>query len=750
MANIVDITVPGDQVLGFGPNPPLASVSGTLAINYTTGAVSGSLTVTDSSGSDTFSNFAFGYDRNLQGYDLVAEGDSDPAHDDLIIEYAGEQPTSASLIDIGLNGRYYVSSSSPTSQPPLSSTPDPTPQVAITSQVLANDTGSGITGQTDRITSDGRVTLTGTASAVNGISGVEIFNGATDLGPATVNGSDWSFATTLAAGSYALQGVVTDMAGESTTTLAEPTILIDTTAPTASIATQTLSQDTGASSSDGITQFAQVTLTGTAADANGASVEIYNGTTDLGAATLTGSSWTFSTWLSQEGQYALHAQVTDVAGNRTITAAEPTILIDHTGPALAIASQTLSADTGSSDSDLITNSGGVTLTGTVSDAGSGVSSVQIYDGAASLGSATVTGNSWTFSTTLSGDGWHALSAQATDIAGNRSYTGREPAITLHTTAPTLAIMGQALAADTGSSSTDRITRSSSVTLTGIAFDSDGTSGPVEIYNGTTDLGAALVTGATWTFTTNLARDGQYALHAEATDVARNRAVTAAAQTIVIDTIAPTASLTARPNLMASAGSSVSYTLGFSEPVTRPLSANDFTLRSSAGISGAAITSVTGGGAIPYTIAVATGTGSGTLELDFTPVAGLTDAAGNVPQRAAGPVYFVGGVQTPIHANDPALSGRNAAPAGVHANNLALSGRNARPAAVHPNDLTYSNTASGFNHFIDMSNFEASFADLTRAFGSDQAAMRNWYSTFEPSERRVIPSTVLITSQATVI
>ncbi|MEA2840509.1 MAG: serralysin [Methylobacteriaceae bacterium] len=60
-----------------------------------------------------------------------------------------------------------------------------------------------------------------------------------------------------------------------------------------------------------------------------------------------------------------------------------------------------------------------------------------------------------------------------------------------------------------------------------------------------------------------------------------------------------------------------------------------------------------------------------------------------------------------------------------------------PAAtqVHANDLTYSSTASGYNHFIDLLNFEASYPDLIRAFGTNQQAMQTWYNANEPNERR---------------
>jgi serralysin len=55
---------------------------------------------------------------------------------------------------------------------------------------------------------------------------------------------------------------------------------------------------------------------------------------------------------------------------------------------------------------------------------------------------------------------------------------------------------------------------------------------------------------------------------------------------------------------------------------------------------------------------------------------------------------------------------------------------------HPNDLNYAGTAAGYNHFIDLLNFEASFPDLIFAFGLNQSAMQNWYDQREPVEQRI--------------
>ena len=69
-------------------------------------------------------------------------------------------------------------------------------------------------------------TLSGTPDSV-GVAGVEIFNGATDLGAATLDAATgvWSFTTTLAAGAYnALKAVATDDAGNAATTTAPFTL----------------------------------------------------------------------------------------------------------------------------------------------------------------------------------------------------------------------------------------------------------------------------------------------------------------------------------------------------------------------------------------------------------------------------------------------------------------------------------------------------------------------------------------------
>jgi VCBS repeat-containing protein len=205
------------------------------------------------------------------------------------------------------------------------------PTVAITSQALLLDTGIS---SVDRITSDGHVTLTGTVSDNNAVAGVEIFDGTTDLGPATVSGGTWNFAYNLGEGTHALDAVATDAAGNKTITAAQPTIIVDQTAPVVK------SSSTGGSISNP-TQMVSGTVD--IADA-GTLVTLYDGTTSLGTVMVqSNGSWSDSVKLTGNGTHTLTAQDTDAAGNTgtsnavvyMLTIPVPTVAADTASVAVA-------------------------------------------------------------------------------------------------------------------------------------------------------------------------------------------------------------------------------------------------------------------------------------------------------------------------------------------------------------------------------------------------------------------------------
>jgi hypothetical protein len=380
------------------------------------------------------------------------------------------------------------------------------PTISITSQTLTNDTGVSAT---DGITNDGRFTLAGRMSGVTGTK-VRIYDGSKFLGTATLDGNGgWTYSGTLPAGSHALHAVATDTSGRTATTTNQSTILVATLAPVISILSQTLAQDTGISATDRVTSNGAVTLAGSISGAAGTAVKIFDGNVQLGTATLDGKGgWSYATTLPI-GTHTLHAVASDLAGNTTTTAAFPTITVETSIPVISINTQILAQDTGLSNTDLVTNNGAVTLSGTVS--GAAGTFVEIRDGTAVLGLATLDGHGgWTYATTLT-DGTHTLQAVATDLSGHSVTTPVQSAITVDHTVPVVSYRYE-----------NQVVGSNSVQLFGNYTGPAGTK--IEVYSGTTDLGTATITGSnTWQFTTPVLTDGNYSFSAVATTLAGNTA-----------------------------------------------------------------------------------------------------------------------------------------------------------------------------------------------------------------------------------
>jgi hypothetical protein len=121
----------------------------------------------------------------------------------------------------------------------------------ITIGQLVDDTGAS---STDLITSDGHVTLSGNVADANGISSVEVFDGKTDLGAATIDHGTWSYSALFGEGSHTLSAVATDWAGNSTATAAQPTFLVDTTPPVPVLLNAAFDQFSGSTTLKGVSE----------------------------------------------------------------------------------------------------------------------------------------------------------------------------------------------------------------------------------------------------------------------------------------------------------------------------------------------------------------------------------------------------------------------------------------------------------------------------------------------------------------
>lgn len=309
------------------------------------------------------------------------------------------------------------------------------PLVTVTSISFSADTGVS---NTDLITNVASQTLSGTLSA-NLPAGekveVSLDNGATwQDATATVGSTTWSLSGVTLAASDTFRARVTDSQGVSGPDYARAYVY-DTTGPTVTFGNLALSNDSGASATDFITNVAAQTITATLSAPLGTSEKVY-GSLDNGATwtDITGGvSGTTLSWTGVilAGSNTLQLRVHDAAGNAGVVTSRAYVL-DTTAPAAPSAPTLLAAsDLGVSNSDGLTSLTTPTLSGTA-EAGS---TVTVYDGATPLGTAVATGGVWNYTTSARTHGSHTFSATATDLAGNVSVASSGLAVSIDTIAP---------------------------------------------------------------------------------------------------------------------------------------------------------------------------------------------------------------------------------------------------------------------------------------------------------------------------
>ncbi len=337
----------------------------------------------------------------------------------------------------------------------------------------------------------------------------------------TDNGVTWTTTTAsqtgLADGSYLFRAVVTDATGNVSTT-ATKSVTIDATAPAAGTLSLTGFDDTGASSSDGLTSDSTFGLSVSGEEA-GASVS-FEVSTDNG---VTWTATTASQTGLADGSYLFRAVVTDAAGNVSTTATK-SVTIDATAPVAGTLSLTGFDDTGASSSDGLSNDTSFGLSVSGEEAGASVSFEVSTDNG-------VTWTTTTASQTGLADGSYLFRAVVTDAAGNVSTTATK-SVTIDATAPVAGTLSLTGFDDTGASSSDGLTSDSTFGLS-VSGEEAGASVSFEV---STD------NGTTWTTTTatqSALADGSYLFRAVVTDAAGNVSTTAT-KSVTIDATAPAA------------------------------------------------------------------------------------------------------------------------------------------------------------------------------------------------------------------
>jgi Ca2+-binding RTX toxin-like protein len=286
-----------------------------------------------------------------------------------------------------------------------------------------------------------------------------------------------------------------------------------------------ISNDTGTSATDGITNDNTLILTGKAF-AN-STIEVFRTgiAAPIGSVTASNTGdWSidYTATSLADGPYTFTAKAA-IAGFVSPLSTPFNVTVDTTGAAAP--TLVLVIDSGLVG-DTITNSGLVNVTG--------------LELGTSWQYSTDSGINWVVgvgsSFTLTGDGAKSVIVRQTDVAGNVSATSAALNFTLDSVAiaPTLA-----LANDSGISSTDRITKNGVVNITGLE------AGATWQYS--TNNGAVWATGVGSNFT--LTGDGAKSVIVRQTDVAGNTSASSAAFTFTLDTVAPTLAKTASTTTM---------------------------------------------------------------------------------------------------------------------------------------------------------------------------------------------------------
>jgi hypothetical protein len=348
------------------------------------------------------------------------------------------------------------------------------------------------------------VTLTGTAEAG---ATVTVLEGAAARGTTTAPNGAWTVTiNNVIEGGHNYVATAKDAAGNTSGNSNTRTITVDLTAPNPPVI----------SGANGSQNTRTVTLSGTA-EAN-ATVEVFDGAASKGTTTATGGNWTFTINNVPDGAHPYVATAKDAAGNTSGNSNTRTITVDLTAPPAPVIG----------GSNALQKTSTVTLTGTA-EAGA---TVEVFDGAASKGTTTATGGTWTLTINNVGDGTHNYVATARDAAGNTSGSSNTRTINIDTTAPNPPVIG-------GSNATQG---SPTLNLAGTA-EANAT---VEVFEGAASKGTTTATGGNWTLTISNVNDGAHAYTAKATDAAGNTSGNSNTRTITVDSSIPDTEITDGP------------------------------------------------------------------------------------------------------------------------------------------------------------------------------------------------------------
>ncbi len=318
----------------------------------------------------------------------------------------------------------------------------PSAPFQIIEQTLTIDNLLGISGAVQVATAGVLGVVLGTSPTFTGLLGtalgsnevVAVYDGATKLGNATINGNTWGFTPTspLGTGFHSIAVMIQDAntvsasAGRVVAPSAGLTVDVGLLVPAQTVTIDWAIESTSQNGSV-IGNFATNTSTDGTTPTVGGSVStvltgaqviaVYDGTAKLGNATVVGQSWSFTTPALSIGSHSLTAQVENPLTGSHGPASSGFIVLEQ-----SISGLTVTDDVGTIVGNValhgFTDDTRPTLTGTIGNATLGLlETVAIYDNFngvnSKIGDATLSGTSWTFTPGLLaplGNGAHTFTA----------------------------------------------------------------------------------------------------------------------------------------------------------------------------------------------------------------------------------------------------------------------------------------------------------------------------------------------------
>ncbi|WMW81082.1 Ig-like domain-containing protein [Undibacterium cyanobacteriorum] len=439
-------------------------------------------------------------------------------------------------------------------------TVDTAAPVAPTWNVAAVTSADNGDSASDEITNDATITLNGTVTAdATSDQTVNIYSDAglttlvgTVVVPAGSTAYTLSVPGSLAEGSYTYYATSTDAAANTSVSSAALPVVIDLTPPTIGLTlgadTDNTSTATAFGSADNITSQGNFTIA--AADAlSGLSATQAIAMVVTGPVSFVGGPYFASVAAAQaaldafmdareaahdDGVYTVLIGSTDVAGTHStawpLTAA---ITLDTTAPTTPTIA--LTTDSGTNNSDLISNSVAISVTAGGVDTNATQTQYSINGGGTWL-------DATQYAAATTADGAYSVTARVVDAAGNVSVTSNVLNVVKDNTAPTLTV---GLVSDSGSSALDLYTNNADLTALVAGADASTTYG-ITVTSGPTAftaVGQPSMAAALAAFNAAVLADGTYTVTVTAEDGAGNIGSTPI--TFTLDTVAnaPSVSLT---------------------------------------------------------------------------------------------------------------------------------------------------------------------------------------------------------------